>query len=40
MEICRVVDVHDPLPEPPLVEPEVPLDEVLPDPPLVDPDVL
>src|SRR5215470_17452257 len=39
-EICRVlVDVHDP-PDPPLVEPEVPLEEVLPDPPLVDPEVL
>src|SRR5215472_2248655 len=35
-EICRVpVDVQDP----PLVEPEVPLEELLPDPPLVDPDV-
>jgi hypothetical protein len=34
-----VLVVHDP-PDPPLVEPEVPLDELLPDPPLVDPEVL
>jgi hypothetical protein len=38
-EICLVLlVVHDP--DPPLVEPEVPLDELLLDPPLVDPDVL